>query len=171
MARRRGEIDGLARRMAPAALTLLLLIFGLVPLRIPYMEPLGPSFLLISAYYWAVHRPELLPAPVVFALGLLGDLLSGAPLGSGTLVLLLAYALTRTWRRPLVGAPFLVGWLGFIIVAAAAQLALWIVAIALAGAVPDPRPALFGGIIAIALYPVVAALFSQTARPADEGGE
>jgi rod shape-determining protein MreD len=166
---RRGQVDGVARRVAPGVLTLLLLVLGLVPLHIPYMAPLGPSFLLISAYYWAVHRPELLPAPVVFLFGVLADLLSGAALGSGTLVLLLAYGLTRLWRPHLLGTGFLGAWLGFAVVAAAAQVALWVVAIALAGAVPDPQPALFGGIIAIAVYPVVSALFAQTGRLVEDG--
>lgn len=169
--RRPGQVEALARRLAPGVLTLLLLIVGMVPLHIPYLTPLGPSFLLISAYYWAVHRPELLPAPVVFGLGLLGDLVTGSALGSGTFVLLLAYVLTRAWRRHLFRAGFLMVWLGFAVVAAAAQMVLWVIAIVLAGSVPDPRPALLGGVIAIALYPVVAGLFSQAERLVEESGE
>jgi rod shape-determining protein MreD len=165
------QVEGLARRLTPGVLTLLLLILGSVPLQIPYLAPIGPSFLLISAYYWAVHRPELLPAPAVFGFGVVSDLLGGAPLGSGTLVLLLAYAAARAYRRPLLGASFPIVWLGFAVIAAGANLALWIVATVLAGAVPDPRPALFAGLLEIALYPVIAALFMQAERLVEEDDE
>jgi rod shape-determining protein MreD len=158
------QIDHLGRRLVPTVLTLLLLVLGLVPLRIPYLVPVGPSFLLISAYYWGLHRPELLPGPVVFALGLLGDLMGGAPLGAGTLVLLLAYQATRSYRRILFNAGFVMIWLGFGAVVAGAGLALWALAALLAGAVPDGRPALFAGLLAFALYPLVAALFAQAER-------
>jgi hypothetical protein len=43
-------------------------------------------------------------------------------------------------------------------------LILWVLAAALAGAIPDARPALFGALLAIALYPVVVALFMQAER-------
>ena len=41
--------------------------------------------------------------PAVFVLGLLGDLLGVAPLGVGTLVLLLVYAVALSQRRVFVG--------------------------------------------------------------------
>jgi rod shape-determining protein MreD len=107
------QVEHLARRVTPAVVTLLLLVIGLVPLQVPYLVPVGPCFLLISAYYWALHRPELLPAPVVFGFGALSDLLGGAPLGAGTLVLLLVYALTRSYRRLLHNAGFVTAWLTF----------------------------------------------------------
>lgn len=159
-----GQIETAARRLTPAALTLLLMVAGVVPLQIPHLAAIGPSFLLISIYYWAVHRPGLMPAPAIFVFGLLGDLLGGAPIGSGTFVLLLVYAVTRAYRRPLLAASFLVVWFGFAVVAAAAGLAAWAVASALAGTVPDPGRALFGALLEVALYPVVAALFFQVER-------
>jgi rod shape-determining protein MreD len=158
------QVENLARRLTPALITLLLLVLGLVPLRVPYLVPVGPTFLLISAYYWAVHRPELMPAPVVFALGAISDLLGGAPLGAGTLVLLLVYAVTRDYRRLLFNAGFAVAWLGFGAVSLVSALALWALAALLAGAVPDGRPALFGTLLGFALYPVIAALFIAAER-------
>ena len=46
-----------------------------LPLRLPYLPPLSVSLVLVSVYYWAVHRPSALPAPAVFFLGLMADLL------------------------------------------------------------------------------------------------
>lgn len=159
-----GQVETAARRLTPGVVTLLLMIIGLVPLQIPHLAPIGPSFLLMSAYYWGVHRPELLPAPAIFAFGIVSDLLSGAPLGSGTFVLLLVYAVARGYRRPLLTAGFFVVWLGFAVVAVSAGLAAWAVATVLAGAVPDPGPAMFAALLEIALYPAVAALFFQAER-------
>ncbi len=158
------QLEALALRLTPAVVTLLLLVVGLVPLRLPYLVPVGPCFLLISVYFWALHRPGLMPPPVVFGLGALSDLLGGAPLGAGTLVAVLVYSLTRTYRRLLLNSGFAVAWLAFAAVAAAAGLVLWALAALLAGALPDIGRVAFGALIAILLYPIVAALFLQAER-------
>jgi rod shape-determining protein MreD len=165
------QVEALARRLTPAVVTILLLIVGLVPLRVPYLVPMGSCFLLIAAYYWALHRPELLPAPAVFALGAVGDLLDFAPLGAGTLVLLLVYGVTRSYRRLLINAGFGTAWLAFAAVAIVAALVLWGLVTALERAVPDARPVVFGALLAIALYPVVVALFIQAERLVERPAE
>ncbi|MBX6320412.1 MAG: rod shape-determining protein MreD [Rhodospirillaceae bacterium] len=158
------QIEALALRLTPAVVTLLLLVAGLVPLRLPYPVPVSPCLLLISVYFWALHRPSLMPAPVVFGLGTLGDLLGAAPLGAGTLVMVLVYCQTRAHRRLLLNSGFGMAWLAFAAVAAAAELMLWALAALLAGALPDIRPAAFGALIAVLLYPIVAVLFLQAER-------
>src|SRR4029077_10467745 len=60
------RLDNWARNLPPFALTLLMLIIGTMPLHLPYFVPLGTGLAMISVYYWAIHRPGLLPAPAVF---------------------------------------------------------------------------------------------------------
>jgi hypothetical protein len=96
------RLDQIARNVSPFAITVLLLIIGLVPLRLPYLPPLSVSLVLVSVYYWAVHRPSALPAPAVFFLGLMADLL-GAVLGVNAPVLLVA--LPARWRCGLASGP------------------------------------------------------------------
>jgi rod shape-determining protein MreD len=145
------RLDVWARHLAPVASTWLMLIIGVVPLPIPHFLPLDPGLAIISVYYWAIHRPGLLPAAAVFLIGLFGDLLGMAPLGVGTLMLLLVFGIASSQRRVFFGQPFLVVWGGFMMVAAGAMALGWILSSVLAGA-------------ALALYPAVADLFARAQR-------
>ena len=42
-----------------------------VPYGIPFFGPVTPFFALIGIFYWSVHRPESIPAIVIFAVGVL----------------------------------------------------------------------------------------------------
>ena len=48
---------------------------------------LGAPLFLMAVYYWSAYRPTLVPLWFVFFMGLLLDLLSGAPIGLNALVL------------------------------------------------------------------------------------
>ncbi|MEA2781419.1 MAG: rod shape-determining protein MreD [Rhodospirillaceae bacterium] len=158
------RIDLWARNLAPFALTLLMLILGTTPLHIPYFQPLGQGLVMISVYYWAVHRPGLLPAPAVFIIGVIEDLMEAYPLGVGTVVLLLVYGLASSQRRLFQGQPFLVVWWGFMMIAAGAMSLGWILTSMLAGAAIEPKPVIFAYLMTLALYPVVADLFARAQR-------
>jgi rod shape-determining protein MreD len=158
------QLDTWARNLAPFALTMLSLIIANMPLHLPYFIPLGLGLPMISVYYWAIHRPSLLPAPAVFLVGLIGDLMGAAPLGVGTLLLLLVYAIALSQRRLFFGQPFLVVWWGFMMIAAGAMALGWILAGFVAGAPLDPKPAIFAYVMAIALYPALADLFARAQR-------
>jgi rod shape-determining protein MreD len=158
------QLDTWARNLAPFALTMLSLIIANMPLHLPYFIPLGLGLPMISVYYWAIHRPSLLPAPAVFLVGLIGDLMGAAPLGVGTLLLLLVYAIALSQRRLFFGQPFLVVWWGFMMIAAGAMALGWILAGFVAEAPLDPKPAIFAYVMAIALYPALADLFARAQR-------
>jgi rod shape-determining protein MreD len=158
------RLDLLARNLLPAALTLLMLIIGSTPLQIPYFQPVGQGLVMISVYYWAIHRPGLLPAPAVFAIGLIGDLMGAAPLGLGTLILLLVYAVACSQRRLFHGQPFLVVWWGFMVIAAGAMALGWVLASILAGAAIKLQPVIFAYLMTLALYPALADLFARAQR-------
>ena len=158
------RLDIWARNLLPFLLTLLMVIAGTLPLPIPHFVSLGPGPAIISVYYWGLHRPGLLPAPAVFVLGLLGDLLDFAPLGVGTLVLLLVYAIALSQRRVFVGQPFLIVWWGFMMIAAGAMGVGWVFASLVAGAALDPNPVIFAYLITLALYPAIADLFARAQR-------
>ena len=158
------RLDQIARAVSPFAITLLLLIVGLVPLRLPYLPPLSVSLVLVSVYYWAVHRPSALPAPAVFFLGLLADLLGGGFLGVNALVLLVVYATTLALRPWLVGASFAIVWWGFAILSAGALLFIWIITWILAGAAADLSSGISGALFGIGAYPLLATMFVRTQR-------
>ncbi len=158
------RLDQAARNLMPFSFTVLLLIASLVPLRLPYLPPLGTNLLLISVYYWSVHRPSVLPAPAVFAIGLLADLLGGGMLGVWALVLLAAHGATLSVRRWFVGASFVIVWLGYAVLAVVAMLLTWLIVWALSGAVADLAPGMSGVLVGIGVYPVLAAFFARAQR-------
>src|SRR3546814_12062803 len=71
------KLDLTARRLTPFLSTVVLVIVGLMPMHIPGYSAVSPSLTLIAVYYWALHRPDLMPAVAVFAVGLLQDVLAG----------------------------------------------------------------------------------------------
>jgi rod shape-determining protein MreD len=158
------RLDLLARNVSPFAFTLVLLILGLVRLRLPYLPPLSLSLVLVSVYYWAVHRPSALPPAAVFILGLLADLLGGGLLGSNVLVLLATYGGTLAVRHWLVGASFAIVWWGFALAATAAMLLSWVVTWLMVGAFPDLASGVSGTLFAVGAYPLLATFFAHAQR-------
>jgi rod shape-determining protein MreD len=108
--------------------------------------------------------PSALPAPAVFFLGLMADLLGGGFLGVNALVLLVAYAGTLALRPWLVGASFAIVWWGFAILSAGALMLTWVITWILAGAAPELSPGVSGTVFAVGAYPLLATLFARTQR-------
>ncbi len=158
------QLDLAARRLFPFALSVLLVVVSVVPLPVPGYGLVVPAFGLMAVYYWAIHRPDLLPAPAVFLLGLLDDILTGAPTGLNALLFLAVYGIMRNQRRPFLGKPFAVMWFGFIVVAPAAIFAEWLLTSALAGRLAPPHAAFVQLLLTLALYPWLTWLFAAGQR-------
>jgi rod shape-determining protein MreD len=105
------HLDLIAHNLSPFAITALLVMAGVVPLGLPDLAPIFPALALIAVYYWAVHRPDLMPVWAVFLIGLFQDLLNGGPLGVGVIALLVVHAMVGSLRRYFVGASLPVLWL------------------------------------------------------------
>ncbi len=148
------------RGAVPAALALCLLVLGVVPLGLPNFVPATPLLPLAAVYYWAIYRPDLMPAPLAFGLGLLHDILTGGPPGQMALVLLLVQGACLSQRRAVVGKSFLVDWVGFALIAAGAYAGAWLLACVYYFALIDPTPVLAQWLMTLILYPPLARLFS-----------
>ena len=155
---------GLINRVMPTLTAVTCVMAGVVPAHLPTFITVTPAFSLMAIYYWTLHRPDLLPFAGVFAIGLLADLLEGAPLGVSPLILLLAYALVLSQREHLLMRGFTVIWVGFLVVTAAASALQWGVASLLYGMLIDIRAFLFQGVLTVAVYPVVSYLLSCVQR-------
>ncbi len=148
--------DVALREATPALLTLVLIVFDVVPLRLPEFAVIVPSFALMSVYFWTLYRADLMPAPVVFGLGVFQDILSGGPLGVGAFVLLAAHGAVMNQRRVLMRRTFAIGWFGFFGVALGAFTLNWLIMTALSLTLFDPLAAGMQYIMTVALYPLVA---------------
>ena len=158
------RLDVVARGLLPFALTLFLVILAMVPFQVPGLSAVVPSLGLIAVYFWVIHRPDLMPAWAVFLIGVIQDLLSGAHLGVGTMVLLLVWLAVAAQGRVFSSASFMLVWAIFVLVAAGAQLLAWLFSSMIAGFILDARPLFFQYLTTVAIYPCLAWLFVQTQR-------
>jgi rod shape-determining protein MreD len=155
---------GLLNRLIPTLTTLLCVMASVIPAHLPAFVATTPFFTLMAVYFWTIYRADLLPFPVVFAVGLLLDALEGAPLGISSLILLLAYAVVLGQREQLAMRRFTVVWSGFLAVAAAAAVLQWGVVSLFYGMLVDVRAFLFQGVLTVAVYPVVSYLLACVQR-------
>jgi rod shape-determining protein MreD len=158
------RLDILARSLSPLAMTLLLVMIGMVPLKIPHIAPVIPSVALIAVYYWAVHRPNLMTVWAIFVVGLFQDLLSGGHVGVGILALLMVHVVIDTQRRFFARSSFQALWVFFALVAAGALYLMWLLNCLLQGVFLEVRPVLFQYLTTVAAYPCLAWLFAQAQK-------
>jgi rod shape-determining protein MreD len=158
------RVDSAFAPLLPIATTAAAAVLMLLPVRIPGYAALTPAFALMAVYHWTIYRPDLLPPLAVFAIGAGQDLLSGAPLGVGALVLLLARAAVLRNRRHFVNRGFPFIWAGFTLLTAAASGFLWALYQVIDGGLADPRGAMFQAVLTISLFPVASVLRGRAQR-------
>ena len=158
------RLDSIARACFPAGCTVVLMMLTLAPFGFADQSQLLPAVALTCVWFWSVYRPLQMPAAVVFAIGLLLDLLGYLPLGVGVLTLLAAHAVAMRLRRMLVKRSFLLVWLMFVVVAAGGAAMMWALTCGLVLRLLAPAPAIFQAVLTIALYPAIAILFVHAHR-------
>ncbi len=149
------RLDAFARHQVPVVVTLVLMLVSVIPSHTAGLAQIGPLLSLISVYYWAVYRPDLLGYGAVFAIGLLEDTIGGTPLGVGSLMLLLVHAVVVTQYKFFHGKSFTVTWWAFVVVAAFASMVRWLCISALQGTFVSPQAPLYAYLMTVALYPVI----------------
>jgi len=131
---------------------------------VPGYAALTPAFTLMAVYHWTIYRPDLLPPIGVFAVGLAQDLLAGAPVGIGALVLLLARAAVLRGRRYFINRTFPFVWTGFTLLSAVAMLTLWALHCLVQLTFFDLRSTMFRTVLTIAIFPVASFALGRTQR-------
>lgn len=147
------RLDAAARAGFPGVFTVFLIILGAVPVGVPGI--IG-AVALPCIFFWTVFRPAAMPAPVVFSIGLLQDLLSFAALGTGVLTLLIVHGVALRLRDFLVRQSFLMAWVMFCGFAASAGALGWGLQAVLGWHLPSAAPGLHQFGIAVGLYPALA---------------
>jgi rod shape-determining protein MreD len=127
-----------------------------VPLQVPHVGAIAPYLTLAAVYYWAVFRPDLFGYGAAFCLGLFTDIMTGAPLGLGALVLVAVLAVSVTQRRFFLGKPFHILWWGFALIAPVAMVLTWLLASIYSGMFLPIGPVLLQAVVTVALFPAVA---------------
>jgi rod shape-determining protein MreD len=150
------RLDQTARRLLPVLTATLLCIFATLPIGLPHWGALAPPLMLAAVYYWALARPDLMPPAVAFMLGIFQDLLTGAPIGSGALIMVLTQWIMRGQQRFLANRPFLLMWAGFLPLAAMATALEWLVYAAFSFHAVPITGGLARMVLGFVLFPVVA---------------
>lgn len=158
------KLDQAGRSVTPFAMTTLLLLVGAVPLHLPGYGTIAPSLGLMAVYYWAIHRPDLLRPGFAFVLGVLQDLLSGAPLGMTALVYVLVHRVVLIQRRVFLATTFPMLWLGFALIALAAAVVRWAGHCLLDMVLAPPGPVFVQALLTVTLFPVFGWLFIRVHR-------
>lgn len=155
------RVDRFARDLTPFALTFLLLIVNAMPFHVPGFAQVAPLLPMIGIYFWAVYRPDLMPATAVFMIGILHDFLSGLPVGVSALVFLLVLGAALAQRSFFFGKSFMIVWFGFVMVAAGALALEWVAMSLISGSIIQARSALYQYGLTVALFPFLAWLFTR----------
>jgi len=155
------RVDRFARDLTPFALTFLLLVVSAIPFHIPGFAQVAPLLSMIGVYFWAVYRPDLMPAVAVFLIGLVHDFLSGLPVGISALIFLVVLGAALAQRSFFFGKSFVIVWIGFIFVAAGALALEWMLLSIISGELIQVRSALYQFGLTVAVFPVLSWMFTR----------
>jgi rod shape-determining protein MreD len=150
--------------MIPGLLLLLCIFVAAWPTGLPQFADVTPFLSLMAVYYWSIYRPELMPAIVVFAAGLVQDVVTGSPIGLMALVLILVHGVGVSQRWFFLGKSFSVEWWGFGLVTLAAAMVAWILASLYFVMLLDPKSIAVQALLTVAVYPLVTRLFTRASR-------
>jgi rod shape-determining protein MreD len=156
------KMDTFVRHLVPVTVTIILLLLTAVPSRLPGFAGIAPVLPLMGVYYWAIYRPDLLPAWVAFLIGLLYDIIAGTPLGVNALVLLLVQGVSAAQRKFFLGKSFMVAWWAFGLLAAGAIGLSWLLVVILSARMFDATPVIFEYLLTMGVFPLLTWLLART---------
>ncbi len=81
------------------------------------MSGVSPFWTAIIIFTWSVRWPETLPSTLIFFIGLLTDIFTGAPIGVHAFSLLTLAFLARLQQRFLNSQHFIAVWIDFVVLA------------------------------------------------------
>lgn len=158
------RLDLWIRQSAPMVLTAILAVLSVITIGIPGYAAVVPGYTAMATFYWAVFRPDLQPSSALFLIGIMQDILTGTPLGLTAVSLLLLHALALSQRRALVTKPFLLTWLGFVVIQLPISIFAWLMMSVLQFRLIGPEPVLFQYLVTVLGFPVVAWVFVRIHR-------
>lgn len=131
----------------------------------------SPDLVFCVVAYWAVRRPTATPALLVFAIGLVRDLMTDVPPGLGAVSLVLAAEILRLRALPLARQPVATEW-GTIACVAVGMLAMqWLVLLMSFAQPPYIVDLGWQWFYTVLIHPIVALLLRWVVRLGWEHGD
>lgn len=140
---------------------LVALILHALPSRLGGGPDLAPAFPLIALFIWSVRQPWFIAPPVLLLVGVLQDLLAGAPMGVWAFAFLVAFSVMRLREADGAGGEIGPLALRFTLTAIVAFGAAWGAGSFAIGAPVAPGPLITEAILTILLFPIFAWLFAR----------
>jgi rod shape-determining protein MreD len=122
---------------------------------------------MMAIQYWATRRPQMMPISLVFAAGLLLDVLTHGPLGFWALLALAASALGRSDGALSSRSTALGRAVGYAFAMFALAGLAWVIASVYFNRLVDWRPMVNGAAFTVLLYPLLALLMMPVDRAWD----
>ncbi len=152
----REYLDWTARLIVVYALIGVLFVLNVTAISYPFAGVFQAPFIIMAIYYWSVFRPTLLPFWLVFAAGIVYDLLSATPLGITAFIFVATRWLVFDQRRFLMGQPFIMVWSGFGIVLLLVLLTEWLLFGVVQESFSSLTPVWISLLLGICLFPLVS---------------
>lgn len=121
------RFDEIARFGTVYAILIFFIVIEILAFPDPFSSLQFVPFLMISVYFWALYRPNVLPPLLVFIFGLLVDVMSGLPIGVGAIILVLLNWAISEQRAFLSAQSFAMKWLVFGMVYLVIVIVQWMV--------------------------------------------
>lgn len=137
---------------------LAILFFRLMPLAPGATALPGPEVMLCVTFAWVLRRPDHLPAIIIVAMTLIGDIMLGRPFGLFSLFVLTATEFLRSWALRWGDQPFFFEWLRIAVLVALLLLGYRIVMLLFMLPVPALGPVMLQWLATTAAYPAVVVL-------------
>jgi rod shape-determining protein MreD len=147
-------LEGL-RRITPIASCFLMVLLSVAPHGLPQFQAVSPDLAMMTVFYWAIYRPDLLPNWMIFLVGLFQDILGGVLIGLNVVVLLIVHYVALNQRRAFIGKPFVIAWAGFMVLALGTGVLYWMALSLMSGTIVIGRAVLFQYALTFALFPVM----------------
>ena len=139
-------------------------LLSIEPLHLDGYAGLTPAFTLMATYHWTIYRPDLLPAPLLFLIGTIQDLLSGGLPGVTAVTLLVARAIIVPNRHYFIDRRFPFIWAGFTLLTGGAMLFSWALHSMLAPELLDLRGPVLRAVVTVSVFPIASFLLGRSQR-------
>ncbi len=163
------KVTGTFRLIIPGIVFLILFLLNTASFSSALGGTAKPPFVLMAVYYWSIYRPSLMPVWFLFVVGITMDLLGGLPPGLTAITLVAAGWIISNQRRFFMAQPFIMIWLGFIMVSWICIVFQWLIHGILYPGWPSLRLAIFTVGYGALLFPVIVFILSlstKTLKPA-----
>ncbi|HPF45523.1 MAG: rod shape-determining protein MreD [Alphaproteobacteria bacterium] len=152
------------KSVIPFFTVVFLIILMVLPYNMPLISDIMPYLTLIGVYYWSVFKPEYMPVSVVFAIGILQDILLGSPLGLTSLLLVVVQQFIFFQGRRFLERDFLFNWFVFVMIVIGFGTLTWIIVSLYFRVFLDYIGIIGQILLTIAFYPLITWLLGNTKK-------